>query len=199
MSGHETTTKILRDAADAVSAAGLPDAFEAVAFGKAVDLIAGAAGPAGTVASGRDGSRDLTTGRVGAVGTSDDKLLSIANALGIDPEVVRETYHLEDEEIGLSITSSQLDSQVGRAAQEIALLVAAARQGSGDEEWTATASIRAVADDYGRLNRHFAESIDDMGDLFSFSGTGRTRRVKLKRTGFERVAALVQRLQGRDP
>jgi hypothetical protein len=191
---RETVARILREAAAAVAEAGLPAEYEAVGFGKAVELIAGEVAP-------EPASRGAPPARLASVGTpgsSPDKLASIAAALGVGRELIDETYYLSGDEVGLGITSSQLDEQVGRAAQEVALLVSAARQGAGDDEWTTTAVIRAVADDFSKLNRHFAEQIDGMGDVFSFSGSGRSRRVKLKRTGYERAAALVRRLQGQE-
>jgi hypothetical protein len=197
MTDPDAVTAVLREAAEVVEAAGLPADLRSVAFGKVVDLLAEVTQPQPAAAPGSGPA--VRASRAGSVRRSGDKLESIATAFGVDRELVDDTFHLDGDEIRLSITSGQLDSHMGRAAQQIAVLVAAARQAAGDdEEWTDTATIRAVANDFDKLNRHFAEQLDELRDVFSFAGNGRGRRVKVKRTGYERAGELVRRLQGHE-
>jgi hypothetical protein len=192
MADRETVAALLTEAVEAVRDAGVPAEFEVVAFGKAVDLLSVAPVVPALPSIGDHGTR----GGSGGGGAGAGKIQAIAHSLSLNPALVSDTYHLDGDDPKLSISASQLSASIGKAAQEVALLVAAARQGAGDEEWTTTGVIRTVAEHYGKLNHHFAEQIDDMNDVFSFRGSGRSRSVRLKAPGYEQAASLVKRLQG---
>ena len=192
MSISETrVTEILKAAHGAVVAAGLPQEFQGLAFEKAIELLAGttAVSPSGT-----------GTGLIDPIGGGDDKTLAkIAGKLGVSVDAVGEVFHVDGEALALGLATSKLSTVKATAVKEIALLVAAGRQGGGwDAEWTETGAIRPIVEAYGKLDGNFAATITGMADDFSFSGNAAGRKVKLKRKGFENATALVKRLAGED-
>lgn len=190
MTDSKKVEEILRQAADAVAAADLPKEVQSVAFGKAVDLIAGV--PAEI--QPRHGAKGKSQNR--EADDPDDPLQKIATRLGVDRELLDETLEVEDGAVSLTIARSKLASQKTKGTKQIAVLVAAARQAAGIEEWTETKTIRVVADDYGKYDSpNFAASLSELGDFFSFSGSGQGRKLKMRRAGFDEAAALIKRLQ----
>ena len=96
----------------------------------------------------------------------------------------------------LGITTAALAAGNTPACEQLALLIAAGRQTGGWEEWTPTSEIRAVCDHYGRADSNFGRTLSRMGTEFSLSTGKRNRRVRLKRPGQEKAAALVKALAG---
>jgi hypothetical protein len=187
--------EVLRAAVAAVDAAEVPDDLRPAAFGKAVDLLSSKMDePAPSV--------EVTTpaNALDQTASEGDPIGSIASTLGIDRQLVDDTYYVDDDGgIRLSVGSTKLAAVEQEAQKEIALLLAAGRQGGGLEEWTKTKHIRESASDYSKMNHHFAENMSEMDDEFSFKGKGATRELKLKIVGRERAAALIRRLQGVEP
>ncbi len=175
---------ILREAAAAVEAAGLPDDLRSAAFAKAVDLIAGAGGPS---------TPQATSTAVAEPGrTRDDHgLLSmIAERFGIDAELVNEALAIEDGEPSLVVARTKLANTDQGAAKQIALLIAAARQAAGVEDWTDASVIREAVTSYNRFDtNNFAKALNSLEDDFSFSGKGQARRVRVRRDGFRNAGA----------
>jgi hypothetical protein len=190
---QEKVTDILRAAHEAVTAAGLPEELQRAGFEKAIDLLAG---------GGSSASPEAPDGAAGPVdppeGGDIRTLARIASKLGLSVETVGEVFHIEGEALALGLATSMFPAAKATAAQEITLLVAAGRQAGGwDAEWTATSEVRPIVDAYGKLDSgNYAGSITSMADDFSFSGSGVSRRLKVKRKGFENATALVKRLAG---
>jgi hypothetical protein len=179
---------ILRQAADVVAAAEVPQDLRAAAFDKAVDLLAGRSVP--------DGNSGQETGSP-ADADPDDLVQRIATKLGLDRRLVDETFEIEDGQVKLTVARPKLESAKTAGTKQIAVLLAAARQAAGIEEKTKAQTIREVADDYGKLDPpNFAATIGELGDYLSFSGGRMSREVKVKRAGYEEAAASIQRLQG---
>lgn len=190
---------VLREAEAAVDAAGVAQDLRPVAFGKIVDHLLSSKETKPSAASG-DTSTDVWTqsADMPKITETSDTLERVATKLGVDRQLVEDTFHVDDaDDVKLSLAPSQLDSMDQKAQQELALLIAAASQAGGLEEWTRSKQIRGVADDYGKLNHHFAENLNAMSDEFSFRGKGQSREVKLKKSGRESAAALIRRLPRR--
>jgi hypothetical protein len=192
--------KILAEALKAVSDAKLPDDLRVVGFEKAVELIAAQAGMPITASAGA--GSEVSDGGSGSNGEADNgggkSLDTVAAKLGIDVATIKDVFHADDEAPGLTISSSQLDDSKAKATRQIALLIAAARQAGGwDVEWTNQSDIRAVCDHYNRADgKNFATTIGSMKNEFGFKGSGPSRQVRLKQTGWEEAVKVVKQLVG---
>jgi hypothetical protein len=183
--------EVLREAAAAVAAGDVPEDLRSVAFGKAVDLIAGVPTPSDT-----DGAKAGAT----AAGerSSDDPLEKISAKLEAETDVINEAFEAEDGTPKLTIPRSKLANSKQAATKQIALLVASARQAAGVEDWTESKTIREAVKGYGTYSSpNFAASISALEGDFSFSGKGQSRRVKVRRDGFKNAGGLVKQLLGR--
>jgi len=187
--------EILREAAAAVAAADIPEDLRSVAFGKAVDLIVGvpSMSQVDTTAEHRSGRQQREEGSMGT------PLAMISRKFETEIEVIAEAFEVEDGVPQLTIPRSKLATSKKAATKQIALLVAAARQAAEVEDWTESKTLRESADAYGKYNSpNFAAAISELEDDFSFSGKGRTRRVKVRRDGFKTAGALVKQLVGKN-
>jgi hypothetical protein len=196
--------QILEDAKAAVEGAAIPDDLRAMAFEKAVDLLSGLGnatiGIAPVVPAAPEGSSTPPPQPPPVGATGDRSLERIAQKLDVGLESVREVFHIDGENLSLSIGRSQLETTKAKGAKQIALLVAAGRQAGGwDAEWTPSSEIRPIADAYGKFDSaNFATTVKEMDDVFSFSGDRSSRKVKVRRKGLEEAAALVKSLAGED-
>lgn len=201
MPADNTVTEILRTAHESATAAGVPDELRAIAFEKAIELLAVQGGlssaappappPTGTGSESGGGAN-------GGAAAADKTLDKIAKKLQVTKAAVEEVFHIDGESLALSIGTSKLPAQKSAGTKMIALLLAAGRQAGGwDAEWTAASDIRTVCEAFGRLDGpNFAGTIKEMDDEFSFSGAKQSRKVKVKRKGFEDAAAHVKKLGG---
>lgn len=132
--------------------------------------------------------------RAGAdVGGADSGAL--ARRLGREQSALEDIYDMSGEHPSLIVSVRKLDTSVSGATGQIALLVTAARQGSGAEDWTQAAEIRAVCQEYSRFDsNNFAGTLTAMGEEFAFRGKGVRREVRLTRPGWERVSELLAEL-----
>jgi hypothetical protein len=182
---------ILVQAEETVREAGIPDDLRVTAFAKAVDLISGPGRSAGesrgsSAVPARAGSDD-----------AEDALDEIGQKLKLEPEIIGEVFHEEDGEIEITVPSAKLDAGKKGGTRQLALLIAAGRQGAGLEEFTSLDVVRKVAEDYRRYDQaNFAKAINEMSDVFNFRGTGRGRSVKVSRPGWEAATQLVKALGG---
>ncbi len=184
-------SEILVAAREAVDAAGLPEELRAVAFEKAVVLLAGGPVPP-------SGSAALS-GETGAPHSGEAKTVeTVAAKLGLPAETVGEVFHVENGELTIVLARSMFEETRAGATKQLALLIAAGRQAGGwDDQWTATPVIRSVVDEFGRLDPpNFASAIREMEDVFSFTGNRQNLRVKVRTHGFDEAAALVRALTG---
>jgi hypothetical protein len=191
---RDNVSGLLSQAVEAVEAANVPEDLRAAAFTKAFDFLSGSMRPTPGGNGGQGGAAAETQM---TAPTTEDPLQVIADSLGVEREVVDETYHLDDGQIKLSVASRRLDEHKSAGTQQIALLLAAGRQAAGTEQWTATKTIREAAREYGRHDSaNFASAITGMDEYFSFAGTAQQRRVRVNRRGLERAAAMIHELRG---
>jgi hypothetical protein len=103
-------------------------------------------------------------------------LAKVAARLGLDPEVVKEVYHVEGDKFEIVVPVARLDTGFSRATKQIALLIPAARQASG-------------------MAPNFASAVKETAGL-QFRQENRKTMVRVTRPGFEAATALVRRLAG---
>lgn len=132
----------------------------------------------------------------GTAPTADSAGAQLASRLSASYEDVIEVFNFGEQGPELVVGSGKLPVQAAAATKEIAILIAAARQGTAMEEWTPFSEIRAACAQYGRLDSaNFAGTMKELESFFSFrSPSPRKREVKLNRPGWERAADLVRHL-----
>ncbi|SRR6266508_605079 len=187
--------EILREAAAAVAAADVPEDLRSVAFGKAVDLIAGfpTASDTGANVERRPRRQQRQAGSTG------NPLEMISGKFEAEIDVIDEAFEVEDGVPQLTIPRSKLANAKKAATKQIALLVAAARQAAEVEDWSESTMIRETVERYGKYNGpNFAAAVSELEDDFSFSGKGQSRRVKVRREGFKNAGTLVKQLLGKN-
>lgn len=120
---------------------------------------------------------------------------ALASKLGVEVELVGEIFEQqEDGTFTVQVPTSKLAATKAAGTKELALLVCAARQ-YGVEEWTDSDQIRVVCHLYGKFDSNNNASIMAEGDKYwMISGKGRSRKYKLRRTGWEEAGNLVRRL-----
>jgi hypothetical protein len=177
--------ELLREAVQAVEEAGVPEDLRVAAFEQAFATILGPTEalerpPKERTASPTDG-------------TDGDRVGTLAGRLGLDPAIIEDVYYVDNDDLGLSLAPSRFDARKAPGTKQIALLVAAGRQGGGWEEWTPLRTIREAVRDYGRLDQaNFATTIKNMGHAFNLRGRGRQVEVRVTRPGFEQAAQLIR-------
>jgi hypothetical protein len=108
---------------------------------------------------------------------------------------VDRVFEESGETIDLVIAPSKLAKPKKEATQQIALLIAAGRQGAGMEERTTLDVIRTKCEEFKRLDPpNFSKAMNVLNDEFTFSGSGKTRSVKVSRPGWTKAAELVTQL-----
>ena len=184
MPDTNVVTKILREAYEAVHAANLPADVQSVALGKAVDLLAGA--PTGAPREVKKGEAIVYPG---------DLLSKIAAKFAVDRDLIEDAFDVADGKVTLAINGATLDTVKTKGTKEIALLVAGARQAAELEDATETKVVRAVVDDYSRLDPpNFAAAVAELGDFFKLTGTGASKTMKARRGAFEEAGKLIKKL-----
>lgn len=184
------TAALLQEALKAVEEAKVPNDLRPVAFGKAIDVLAGTGTEPPSVVRTPAGS--------GGAGRGGDPLGRIAAKLEINPETVDATFHLDDEgQVQLGVPARRLDGRKSQATKQIALLLAAGRQAAGVEERTPVGIIRDAVTAYGKRDEaNFAGTIAEMDNVFNITGKGQQRRVKVNHAGLEDAGELAKTLTG---
>jgi hypothetical protein len=184
-------SEIIRDAVKAVEDADVPDDLRAAAFDWAVKLLTD------EVTSQSDSSGGPGTEVERASAQPAGPLAAAASRLGVPRAIFDDVFHSDGDSIGVGLAASRFDKTRSGGTRQLALLIAAARQAAGLEEWTPTTAIREVCRDYGKFDSaNFASTLRTMGDVFNFRGRGHQLEVRLTRPGYERAAQLIQELAG---
>jgi len=185
-------TSILVEAQKAVDDAKISDDLRSIAFGKAVEALSQRIGEP------QAGAAPVRRSSVSAAHTGESGTEKIGGRLGLAAEVIGEIY--SDNEAGgadVVLGVGKLDNSTATATKQIALLVAAARQLTGGEEWTDSREIRRVCSDYGRFDTtNFAKTIKRMDDAFSFRGKGQQIQVRLHQRGVDKLKQLITSVTG---
>ena len=185
----EEVTQRLRQAKEAVEAAGLPDGLREVGFSKAFDALTGVAvPPAGALPGGGQASGGANTSGGGAATMDAGSMLGkIAAKLQIDEAQVGYLFEEDGEE--LHFVGRRFLPTAKRDAQPAAmLLLAAGRQAAGLDDFTLVSHGRELAQDLGIIDKNtWLPQIKAMGDLVRRKGEGQKFAVKLTQAGWDEV------------
>lgn len=186
-------TDVLRAAKEAVKEAEIPDDLRVIAFEKAIDLVSGGI----SRVNGKASDVGSTPHEEMPGSDADSALHRLARKLKVDVELVGDVFHEEDGGLRVVVGAGKLARGKKGATQQLALLVAAARQATGTEEFTVVDRVREIAEEYRRYDAaNFARTISEMTDEFNFRGSARQREIKVSRPGWEAAARLVTQLAG---
>lgn len=180
---------LLSQAATVVDAADLPDDLRAPAYTAAVGLLAGGQAPNG----GGAGKQPPAPPAGGAATTPAEVLDRIAGGMGVDPTEIRKLYEEMDGMPVLNVKSSKLPKSKAAGAHDVALLVMAARQLSGIEEYTEAEVLRDAAKRYAKFDQgNFGKHMAALDNLILTNGSRSTAKRKLTQPGIEAAAELAK-------
>lgn len=132
----------------------------------------------------------------GAFASEQQRIDTVAEYFGIDPEQVTDIFDVSDEDPGLIIHSSKLPVPQAPATRHIALLITGVRTALGRD--TDTGHLRQVADNYSRLSSsNFMTTLAKMPELSLLGKRGSQKRlVRMKVRGAEKAGELAKQLVG---
>ncbi|MBJ7353473.1 MAG: hypothetical protein JHC98_01485 [Thermoleophilaceae bacterium] len=188
---QKSLTDAIKEATSALEESNVPEDLREVAFSKALDSLLGlstnanhSAAPTASTQSSKVES-DL-----------DAPMAAIATRLRIPDDVVSRVFDVDDDGVHLIPPRSAFAGQKKKATQEVALLIAAARQAAGIEDWTEVAEIRKVAEKKGVLDSgNFASQMSDLdGHGLRLRGERSKRELKMNDAGYESAGLLAAEL-----
>jgi hypothetical protein len=184
-------SELLARAASVVEAADLPDDLRAPAYTAAVGFLAGGRVPEGGAAGGQS---PPAGGLAPAGGSSPAGVLDrIAAGMAIDPKEIRKLYEEMDGAPVLNVKSSRLPKSKAAGAHDVALLVMAARQLGGIEEYTEAKVLRDGVKRYAKFDQgNFGKHMTALDNLILTSGSRSTAKRKLTQPGIEAAAELAK-------
>lgn len=184
---------LLAKAAAVVDAADLPDDLRAPAYTAAVGFLAGGRVPDGGADAGQPPGPPAG-GPAPAGGSSPAGVLNrIAAGMGIDPTEIRKLYEEMDGVPLLNVKSSALPRTKAAGAHDVALLVMAARQLGGIEEYTEAEVLRDAAKRYAKFDQsNFGKHMTALDNLILTRGSRSTAKRKLTQPGIEAAAELAK-------
>jgi hypothetical protein len=156
-------TAILKRTLAALESADVSDALKPVAFEKVFDLVAGESGPS------HGGAAELTPPVRTAKPLTESPAVfeRLGVKLGLEGDLLRESYTLDEADAPvLHIQANRIDASKSEGTRQIALLVAAGRQGAGIEDRTDLQPIRERCEYFGRYDaNNFASHIKSLENL----------------------------------
>lgn len=184
---------VLEAALKAVGDARVPPELRALAFEKAIDLVAT---PTSAQALPVANGTGLNGSQLTRAATGGSLMGRLAARLHASPEAIEAVFTENAGAVEVTVDPKRLSQRKSTGTRELALLVAASRQVLG-EEATPADEIRKVAEDYDRLDApNFASALADLKGKFLPSGSPRARLFKLSKPGWDEVGSLVARLGG---
>ena len=189
--------ELVAQARDAASVLGEEDReLRSIAFARVLDHLLGNGGGNGSApqAPATEAATKPSNDRIDAVlGTEQQRVDAVARYFQIEPDEVRELFDLSGEEPELVVNSGKLPKEINEAVREIALLVGGVRTAVGLE--TGSQTIREVVDAYGKLNRHFMETLSKAREIAVLGKpSSRNRLIRMRAIGAEAARPLAQRL-----
>ena len=182
-------TEALRAAKQAVEQADLPESWQERAYSEVLRVLLGGGQP--TV-----GATVAAPSR-GVIAGSGSGLQKLAGRFGVSEEALADVFAIEDDVVTIHVGSGKLSTTKSKATREVALLMAAARQGAAlDEDWTDISHVRNALTQYNRYDRgNFAKYLRDTQDVFNFKGKP-VSHIRLTRPGWEAATELIKNLAG---
>jgi hypothetical protein len=171
-----------------VEEAGLPETWQERAFAEVLRSLLGSQVMSEVAAA-------VPTKAVPASGSAG--LGHLATRLGVSESALADIFVVEEDGVSLYVSSGKLAATKSKATREIALLVAAARQGAGiDDSWTDVAHVRDSLTQYNRYDpSNFSKYLRDTSDVFNLRGKP-VQQLRLTRPGWEAAVELVKNLTG---
>jgi hypothetical protein len=192
---------ILSEAAKAVDEANIPEPLRQAAFEKAVDLLAASSGASAAIPLQQSGyaSPLQHPGQQQPI-VDDGTLMSKVGAkLKIGRETLGEVLDERDGKFDVIVPPGMLATGKAPGMKQLALIVAAARQGAELDDFTDVDHIRHFATEFNKYDSaNFATDLRDLQDELRFRKDGRKLSVKLTRVGWERATALIRQLGGEE-
>jgi hypothetical protein len=170
--------------------ADVPDEWRGITYGEVLrSLLAG--GPPRP--SRPSGQKPETSDHASA----DPALSRLAARLSVPENALADVFAVEGDSVTLHVTSARISATKSRATREIALLIAAARQGAViDDSWTDVAHIRETLAQYNRYDQsNFSKYLRETDDVFNLRGKP-IQQLRLTRPGWEAAEELIKSLTG---
>jgi hypothetical protein len=189
---------LLTRALAAVDTANIPDGLRETAFTSALALLTGGltaapAAPAPPVPGAT--TPPPPSGGPSVNGTTGSALLDkIAAGLEVELAKVKRLFAEKDGAPQLIVRSSKLPKAKAAAAHDIALLLMAARQLGGLDEYTEAEVIRDAVKHYGKFDQsNFSGQMKALDHYILTDGKGAATKRKLTHPGVEAAAAMVEK------
>lgn len=194
-------TESLATAREAIKGADLPESWQVPAFIEVLRHLmtgAGANGnPGGGGASGTpQGGAAANPGAVDGDGHS--PAARLAARVKVSEASLLDVFDFSDEGVSLHVASSRIPASKSKATQDVALLIVAARQGSGiDAGWTSAEHVRAALQHYNKYDQsNFSANLKGADNAFNSKGKGPSLELRLTQPGWETAIALIRRIAG---
>lgn len=190
-------SEVIGKAGRAVLDAEIPNALQAHAFERALDVLMA---DAGLMESKNMRLTPIESSTVAASQTlvqenPDDPLGRIAKRAAISEQEAKEVFRLDGDQLSLVVANKKIDASKATGAREITLLVAGGRQAAAFEDWTRLSHAREICARYNRLDpKNYAATVKSMADVFTVHGQGTSREVRLTMPGWEQWAQMIQNL-----
>jgi hypothetical protein len=194
MNDSSDIAQVLRTAQKAVDDASIEDPeLKKIAFKEAIAL---AAGRASGDSSQQSGGGSQSGHQVGI--DSGNPIAAIAKRLGLASEDVDRIFHIDAEELELTVPVSALSNQKRTATREIAILVTAGRQAASlDQRETDADVVRAVCDHYKKLDTaNYSATIRDLNGTLTVREKGRKKFLKMTQPAWEEASGLARKVLG---
>ncbi len=192
----------LREAAEIVKQAELPENLQPVAYERTLDTlgVTATAAPASNTTTGAPGTVTDAPAPPGEPATSEGTLAQIASRLGLDPSLAARIYDEEDGQLRLILRKAMLPEPERKAAsmRHVALLLVVGRQAAGLEEHTPYDAIREECLELKVYDRpNFATEIGKLE--FRTTGPRNSREARANRHHYDDAAQLIRQItQGED-
>jgi hypothetical protein len=192
----------LREAAEIVKQAELPENLQPVAYERTLDTlgVTAAAAPASNTTTGSAGTVTDAPAPPGKPATSEGTLAQIASRLGLAPSLAARIYDEEDGQLRLILRKAMLPEPERKAAsiRHVALLLVVGRQAAGLEEHTPYDAIREECLELKVYDRpNFATEIGKLE--FRTTGPRNSREARANRHHYDDAAQLIRQItQGED-
>lgn len=184
-------TEILREAYRQVGAAELPNRLQPTALGKTIDYLVSGVGVSIEQNGTAKGEAKNGSTRV----EEQDMFVKLERVLNVPVSDLSGVFCAEDGEPRLSLRPADLGSAMWSGTQKVALLVLAARQGSGIETVTPQEVLRSHVEDMKKYDHtNFSSAISGMKNLITIRGRGPKRGLVLRPKGYEAAADFIRSL-----
>lgn len=195
---EKAVTDLLKKAEAVVDAANLADDLRPRGFQAAVQLLSGGGIAAAPTPPAPAGAASVPGGG-GSPASATGLLDRIATGMGIEPKEIRNLYEEAEGAPVLIVKSTKLPGSKAAGAHDIALLVMAARQLGGIDDYTEAAVLRDAAKRYGKFDQgNFGKHMTALDNLILTSGKGPSAKRKLTQPGVEAAAELAKKYLAED-